>query len=177
MEILVTSKKDRIREFFLLHPTKEVHLRELARILKISFPWVRKITGILVKEGYLLKKEEGGLVIVKANRENFLFLALKRSYNLFAVNNSGLIPFLIDTYERPEAIVLFGSYSKGEDIEESDIDLAIITRRNEIIRLTEFEKKLQRKIKLLELKRKEIEKEFWNTLINGIVLYGYLELP
>lgn len=177
METLVTNKKDRVLIFFLQHPTKEVHLRELARILRISFPWIRKISSILVKEGYLSKKKERGFVLIKANRGHALFQASKRSYNLFSLYKSDLVLFLTEKYQRPEAIIVFGSYSRGEDTEESDIDIAVLTKRQEEINVSLFEKKLQRKIRILELKRKDIEKEFWNTLINGIVVYGYLELP
>jgi len=104
-----------------------------------------------------------------------LFRALKRSYNLFSLYRSELVNELTEIYNKPEAIVLFGSYSKGEDTEESDIDIAVITERQKDVNLAVFERRLYRKIKVLEIQRPRIEKEFWNTLINGIVLYGYLE--
>ena len=176
MEILVTNKKDLVLRFFLENPTTEIHLRELSRQTQISFPWVRKIVLQLSKEGYVLKKEERGLVLVKANRDNQLFLALKKSANFFSLFQIRLIEKLVELYERPQTIILFGSYSRGEDTEESDVDIAIITRRKCTISLSSFEKKLKRKIKILELKPEKIEKEFMNTLANGIVLYGYLEI-
>ncbi len=176
MEILVTSKKGKVLEFLIQNPAKEIHLRGLARKIKISFPWVRKLVYTLVKEQLALKRREGGLVLVKANRDNETFRAIKRSYNLFSLYNVGLVSKLVDFYERPEAIVLFGSYSRGEDTEVSDIDIAIITKRGHIPDLSQFDKCLNRKIKLLVLEREKIEKDFLNTLANGIVLSGYLEV-
>lgn len=175
MEILVTNKRDMVLKFFLDAPTKEVHLRELSRQLFISFPWVRKIILTLVKEGYIIRKDERGLVLVKANRDNPLFLGLKRSYNLFSLFQEKIVEKLVEAYGRPEAIILYGSYSRGEDIEGSDIDIAVITTRKCTCSFSSIEKKLKRKIKILELERKNIEKEFVNTLSNGIVLYGYWE--
>jgi len=43
--------------------------------------------------------------------------------------SSGLIALLKDKYEEPEAIVVFGSYARGEDTSESDIDIAVVTKK------------------------------------------------
>ena len=83
---------------------------------------------------------------------------------------------LIDVYGHPEAVVLFGSYAQGEDTENSDIDLAIITKRKMNLNMQSFQKKLGRKIKIQELEKAKITREFLTTLANGIVLAGYLEL-
>jgi len=45
-------------------------------------------------------------------------------------------------------VVLFGSYSKGEDIINSDIDIAVIGRKDKQIDLTIYEKKLEREINI-----------------------------
>lgn len=106
MEILVTNRKDRVLHFFLDNPTKEVHLWELSRLVGISFPLVRKIILLLVKEKLLLQRKEHGLVLIKANRENNIFLALKRSSNFFTLYQSGLVAELIDIYQRRGTLVL-----------------------------------------------------------------------
>lgn len=172
---LVTNKKGLVLEYFLKNPSKEFHLRELARKINVSFPWTRKIVNELAKEGYLAKKKLRGLVLVKADRESELFMALKRSYNLFKLYESGLVIYLVDTYTRPEAVIVFGSYNRGEDTENSDIDLAIITSKHKGTNVARFEATLQRKVKVIELQKRNISEEFWNTLINGTVLYGYLQ--
>ena len=172
----ITNKKGLVTEFFLQNPTREAHLRELARKTGISFPWVRKLVYGLAKEGLLLRKKEHGLVLIKANRDNRLFRAFKQSYNLLSLHTSGLVSKLDEEFHRPQAIVLFGSYSKGEDIETSDIDIAVISNKDYSADLSGFEKKLQRSIKIQVLPRERIEREFWNTLANGIVLSGYLDV-
>ena len=83
--------------------------------------------------------------------------------------------FLSDAFV-PDAIVLFGSASRGEDIEGSDIDLFLVAKEREI-NLRKFEKKLKRKISLhFEDSVSKVPKELMNNIINGIVVYGYLKV-
>ncbi|MBI2135546.1 nucleotidyltransferase domain-containing protein [Candidatus Woesearchaeota archaeon] len=101
---------------------------------------------------------------------------MKRLYNTYSLYESRLIEELKHFYEQPEAIILFGSYEKGTDNEKSDIDIAVITNKQKLPELTRFEKKLKRKIDILTIDLKSASKEFKNSLANGIVLEGYLEL-
>lgn len=165
----------KVMKLFFEQPERKFHLRELERLTKLSLPGVRKIVEKLEREGLLLaKKEKHVKNFYAARNEKFVFL--KRSYNLYSIFTSGLLDFLKDLYEEPEVIVLFGSYSRGEDISKSDIDIAIITPKHASSDLSAFEKKLDRKIKLYEIRIKRAEPEFLNTLANGIVLYGYLKV-
>ena len=72
---------------------------------------------------------------------------------------------------------MFGSYAKGEDTEQSDIDIAIITKDNARLELKPYESKLSRKINIIEIDLASSKKEFLNTIANGIVIDGYLTLP
>jgi len=164
-----------VMELFFKHPERKFHLRELERLTKLSMPGVRKIVNKLVKEDLLESKKEKMVKNFFAKR-NEKFVQNKRAYNLYSVFSSDLLSFLKNKYEEPEAIILFGSYSKGEDISKSDIDIAVITQKHEKLNLLPFEKKLARKIKVYETKLGRAEKEFINTLINGIVIYGYLKV-
>ena len=73
----------------------------------------------------------------------------------------------------PKFISLIGSYSRGEDIENSDIDIIIDSGKKKVIDLRNFEKKFGRKIHLIIMPQK-VSDEFFNNLINGIVVYGVL---
>ena len=76
----------------------------------------------------------------------------------------------------PKSIVLFGSFSKGEDIESSDIDIFVEAEEMEID-LTKFEKKLSRKINLyFDENLKKLGKNLKENIINGIVLGGVIEI-
>jgi len=76
-------------------------------------------------------------------------IALKRSTQpLQPPLSTGLVSRLIDFYNVPECICLFGSYAKGEDIGESDIDLAIVTSNKKLSDLGSYEETLKRKISI-----------------------------
>jgi predicted nucleotidyltransferase len=170
------TKRGKLVEFLLTNPTREFHLRGLSRAVGMSPAGILKA----LKEteiASVTKNKENNLTTIKANRESEEFKARKKSFNLLQIYQSGLFQYLIDTYNHPEAIVLFGSYEKGEDTEESDIDIAIITNHHKKLNLKKYETALSRTITIKELAKEKIEKEFWNTLANGIVLTGYLDLP
>jgi len=164
----------KILQLFFDYPTKHFQLREICRILKLGMPSVINHVKKLEKWGFL-KKEKKRVYNSYTSRRNDLFKLYKRNDILLRLHESGLIEFLADVF-LPDVIVLFGSASRGEDIEESDIDLLIIAKEKEI-NLERFEKKLKRKITLnFETKVSNIPKELLNNIINGIVLYGYLKV-
>jgi len=157
------------------NPTYGFHIRELARKTNLNPNTIISITDDLKKKNLVIKRKNKNLVEVKANIEDIKFIRSKRCFNLKQLYDSGLVDFLIDFYNGPEAIVVMGSYSRGEDIEKSDIDVVIITPKKEAPEASMFEKRLMRKIHILVVKYQELSKEFYKNLINGIVLHGYLK--
>lgn len=164
----------RVMEIFFKAPYTPIHIRELARRTKISSAGIIKIVKRLKKEKLLITQKRANLEEIKPDFEG-RFLQMKRIYNIFSLSDSGLIDALEDFYEQPTAIVLFGSYAQGMDAEKSDIDIAILSGKNEEIDLEKFEKKLERKINIY-LNLNKMTAEFKNSLANGIVLKGYLEI-
>ena len=86
----------------------------------------------------------------------------------------GLVNYLHEKFPL-NVIILFGSYSRGEDIEKSDIDIALDTKEK-ILELKEFEKKLNKKINIEFIDFNKISKELRDNIINGIILSGYMQL-
>ena len=156
------------------NPTYMFHVRELARITKLNPNTIINITDKLKKQKIIIKGKHKSMVEIRANIEDINFIRMKKIYNLGQIYKAGLVDFLIEYYDNPESIILFGSYSRGEDIEKSDIDLVIITNKKEIPNFTLFETKLRRKLHILNFKREDISDELYRNLINGIVLHGYL---
>ena len=95
----------------------------------------------------------------------------KRAENLLQLAESGLIDHLARA--NPTAtIVLFGSYSRGEDTITSDIDIAIIGPSRDTD-LAAFETKLFRTISINRYESfKTIHAQLRENLCNGIVLAG-----
>ena len=141
-------------------------------MLKLGMPSVINHVKKLEKEG-LIEKKKRGVYESYVSGKNDLFRIYRRNDLLLRMHESGLIDFLAEEF-MPDAIVLFGSCARGEDIETSDIDLLVVSKEKEV-RLKKFESVLKRKISLhFEENVSEIPKELLNNIINGMVLHGYL---
>jgi predicted nucleotidyltransferase len=148
--------------------------REIAKILRVSPTAVaNSIKGI--REFVVVEKTKT-INFIFLNRDNPLVIELKRVENLKNIYLSGLSVFLAQELAG-STIILFGSYSRGEDIINSDIDIAIIERKDKILSLEKYEKILNRKINIQFYKSwKEIQSHLKNNILNGIILNGSVEL-
>ncbi len=163
-----------LQEFF-NSPKKNFQMRELSRKIKLAQSSVINHLNTLAKEKIILKEKKGIYPSFRANRENEEFKLLKKQNLLWRIHKSKLLDYLEEKI-KPDCIILFGSASKGEDTEESDIDLFIQAKETSL-NLENYEKTLNRKINpLFEAKLKTLNKELLNNLINGQVLYGYLQV-
>ena len=167
--------KDKIKEYFFLNPTIKLRVRQIERIVKVPLPSVIRYTKELEKESILTSSEIANIRVFLANRAPKQFLLEKRLFNI--KNISTLTDFLIEELSNPN-IVIFGSYSKGEDLENSDIDIYIETASKKKLNLEKFEKLLQRKIHVFVYKNiNTIEnKELANNILNGIIINGFVEV-
>lgn len=165
----------RVMRLFFEGPEKQFHIRQIARLTGISSTGIIKIVKKLKAQGILKSRKERMVEAVEADFEG-RFPHLKRAYNLISLYDCGLVKALRDFFEEPKTIILFGSYAEGADISRSDIDIAIITQKDELPNMEKFEKRLHRRIKLITLTLDKAAAEFKNSLANGIVLSGYLEI-
>lgn len=175
--MITKSIKDKIKEYFMQNPSQRLRVRQIERKLKLPLPSVIKYCKELKKEGILKIFEIERVKFYTSDRASKIFLLEKKLFNIRLIFNSGLIEHLIKEYSNP-AIVLFGSYSKGEDTETSDIDLYLESPKKETIKLNIFEEKLERKVQLFIFNSlsKIQNKELANNIINGITLNGHLEV-
>lgn len=175
--MLTENNKVNILRLFFEGPNVRLHLREVARRAELSATGAMKILGALEKEGLLEKERTALTVNYRGNYDNESFMALKRSLNLYSLSSCGLVSSLVEFYRIPECIILFGSYAKGEDTKESDIDIAVLTGLKDFPGLDIYEGSLKRKISLHLIENiKNETQEFINSLANGIVLHGYFEV-
>lgn len=167
----------RVAELIFNYPNKTFHIRELTRETKFSTTAVTK--AIQELENYKIITIEKTLLTtnIKADLESEAYRFYKLVFNLYRLERYNIIDNLNEMY-RPESITLFGSFARGEDIENSDIDILIITQKKpESINLETWEKEFNRKINLHFLESiQKSTKEFKNTIANGIVLRGYLRI-
>lgn len=169
--------KEKILNFFFTYPTKRLRLREIEREVKVPLPSAIRYTKELVKSSHLKSVKISNVTFYTADRSSRKFIVDKRLSNIKMLYDSGLVDFLIDEYSNP-TIILFGSYFKGEDIENSDIDLFILTSLKKKVELKQFEKALNRRLQLFLYNniRTLGNKDLMNNVINGFVLNGSLEV-
>lgn len=159
---------------FLDSPLDNFRLRELSRISGISPASVMNYLEEFEKEGLIRKYEKRNVPFYQAERDNEDFIFYKKISILYELKKSGLINYLWDNLY-PEAIILYGSYAKGESIEGSDIDIFIVGKERKIL-LDKFEKLFDREIHLMFKENpKKISKNLKSNLINGVVLKGYFD--
>jgi predicted nucleotidyltransferase len=126
LERLFTSKsRVKILELLLLDPTREFHLRKIARQTCVSPPYVKREIANLMALGLVLKRSQGNLTLFRLNRDSVIAEELKRiflkteSFGRFmrdSLNEVGNIRFAL----------IYGSFAKGEEAEKSDIDLLVV---------------------------------------------------
>ena len=168
------SNYDKVMGVFFDNPNEKFHIREIARITKLNPNTVLNMTKKLEKEE-LIKRERKRHDVELSAVFDEKFKLFKKIDNLKKIYDSGIINLLKEKFN-PEAIAIIGSYSIGEDVEESDIDFVIISKKEyESIDLSSFEKKFNRKIHLIVSYYNKISDEFYTNLINGIVLYGAIK--
>jgi predicted nucleotidyltransferase len=125
-----------------------------------------------LRKDKLVVTEKAGVALQISASLTEPFRQLKRVHNLEQIYESGLIDYLNELYRHPQAIVLFGSYSRGEDTERSDTDIAILTDKHLQPTMATFEKKIGRPISIHEVDTSRVSEEFKNSLCNGVVLEG-----
>ncbi|MBI1968949.1 nucleotidyltransferase domain-containing protein [Candidatus Woesearchaeota archaeon] len=155
-----------------------VNQHQIAQALHVSQPAVMKALPGLDKERFITVKQDplSKRWAIGLDKENRRVLHLKRADNLRHLYESGLSDFLENAFAGG-TIILFGSYSRGDDLENSDIDIAIIGRKEKKINLSTYEALLERKITLQFYESwGKIHKHLKENLCNGIVLVGGVEL-
>lgn len=169
--------KQIIKEYFFVNPSAKHRVREIERILRVPLPSVIRYCRELEKEGVLSTIKTGDVILYASDWDSERYHLEKKLYNLRVIYLSGIIEYLKQELSNPP-IILFGSFAKGEDTEESDIDLYVETHSKRDINLEKFEKLLRRKIQLFRNKSlNEISNHHLaNNIINGITLNNYIEV-
>ena len=180
-----TTLQSEIFRFLCIRAGMSFSLREIARSLKRSPTAVSSALQDLKKEGLIRIKKSGNinLLSIELNRDNEKAIELKRVENLKLIYESELAKFLSDSFPGC-TVILFGSYSRGDDIwtnedegHKSDIDIAVIGTKGKNMELTKFNKLLERDIIINSYPSfKEIHKHLRDSILNGILLSGSVDL-
>lgn len=173
-----TRLQNEIFRLLCIKAGKSLNQREIAHLLGVSSTAVAKAVKDLQKEELIIieKSRTMNLTLTILNRDNPLAIAYKRAENLKLVYETGLADYLESEFPGC-IIVLFGSYSIGEDTVNSDIDIAVIGAKEKQIALERYSKPLEREVYLHfyeDISR--INKNLKSNILNGITLSGVIEL-
>jgi len=176
------TARNRIFGVLFNYPDKEFSLSELAMEAGVAKANIGKILDELYKNEIIEITKLSKIWRIKANQRNWIFTKSKIVYNLNFVYQSGLVEFLADYFKNPKSIILFGSFRNGADNSDSDIDIAVENEEEKeyktiVLReLVDFEKTINRRIQIHIFNKKNIDKGLFNSIANGIVLFGFLEV-
>ena len=168
----------KVLTLFLENPYTGYYLRESARILDMDPMTVKRSLEILVKDEFLINYEEKNRILYQANLESPALRHFKISYNLSWLQEKNLVEFITNKMKSVTSIMLFGSFSKGENDENSDIDIVIISQSKDkpIAELTNL---LNKDVNLLNFtpaqwanQSKKNRAFYLDVIVDGVLLYG-----
>ena len=174
LEKLFTSKsRVKILELLLLNSEKEFHLREIARQTHVSPPYVKREMTNLLSLCLVSKRIQGNLTIFRLNKNSVISDELKRIF----LKTESLGQFIrsdLEAIGKVRFALIYGSFARGEEAENSDIDLLVIgdVHEKKIMGIIEkVEARIGREINCIawtEYELKEKAKE-GNPLLLGII--------
>lgn|SRR3989338_215714 len=173
-----TQLQASIFRFLCIKAGTSLNLRGISRSIKKTPTAISNALNDLKKEGLIKveKSKEINLLSIQLNRDNPKAIELKRVENLRLIYESELVGFLREGFPG-STIILFGSYSKGDDTTSSDIDIAIIGVKEKENDLAKFNKILERTITInFYSSFKSIHKNLLDNILTGILLSGGVEL-
>jgi len=170
-EIFSTKERVKILDFA-MYETEPLKVNKVAAELKLSKGLISKFFNILLKEEILIKKGSNFLIT-----KNTRVKAIKIMLNLSAFDTK-----TFRKYSFVKSAGIYGSYIRGENTKDSDIDIWIFiekAKEDELARLTNELKRMYGNIKPLYLTKEKInilkkqDNLFYNSLIFGsITLFG-----
>lgn len=110
-----------VLQMFLSRPSAERYQSEAVKESGLSYVTATKCLDLLLRNNMLIETWKGGLRIYRLNKGS---LAVRQMKILLS---STTIFDAIKNFESPDfEVYLFGSTARGEDLEDSDVDILII---------------------------------------------------
>ncbi len=167
---------------FFKYPRIDFSLSEVAKETNLSKATLSGVLSSLRSAGFVTTVDLGVIYRIRANTDAWIYKREKIVFNYANIVRSNIVEYLANKYNNPKCIVLFGSYRLGEDDIDSDIDIAVEVPDGEptgeftFPEFSDFEKLVKRKVIVRVFSRKEVDKNVFTGIANGIVLFGLLEV-
>lgn len=173
---------DKCLVWFYAYPMTKIGLTDLAKAINMSKTATKQIVEALIEIHFLNREVVGKAWLLSVDQKHPYFVTKKIPYNLSMIYESGILDAVYEAVPAARAIVLFGSYRWGTDIEESDIDIAVEVVDNrdlKIVQLGIIEQLGYRKkvpVNLHIFSRNKIDLNLFSNIANGVLLDGFLEV-
>ncbi|MGD2248761.1 MAG: nucleotidyltransferase domain-containing protein [Candidatus Methanofastidiosia archaeon] len=154
----------------ILNSNREFHLREIARKIDITPTYVKKELKNLQKLNLIVTSKKGNLSLFQINRDSIIFDELKSIFIKIEYFGELLKKSLKEL--KIDFGFIFGSFAKGIENTESDIDLFVVGEVDENDLLTiiqEIERQTKREINYIVWKKADLmERAKKHHLLNEI---------
>lgn len=178
----INTAEERAIFWFFAYPDKEFTFNEICKATNTSKTTAHFVVEALLKKELITKTVLGKLWRIKANNTSKEFIRGKIAYNLTLVYESKIVNYISENYPQARAIILFGSYRKGDDISNSDLDIAVELPGAEQIsinkdsEMAQFGYRTNVPVNIHFFSRKSIDLNVFSNIANGIILEGFLEV-
>lgn len=172
---LFSSTRAELLSLFFNNPDSKFYLREIARHIGKDAAGIKRELDSLVKIGLLAMEKRGIQKYYSADKNSPIFSEMKGL--IFKTTGAqGSIKAALSRLKGVRTAFIYGSFAKGSEKEESDINLLVvgqvnITELNDVV--MGLEEKLQRDIDYLVFdeqeyrKRKESRDPFIRNILKG----------
>jgi len=149
MKSFLTKNQLLLLRLFYTNPEKSFYMQEIGKILGKKPGTFQRTLNTLVREGILESEYQANARYFRVNTKNMLYPEFQRIIAKSA-GVEGSLKDLVNELSDIRIAILYGSFAKGTERKDSDIDLLIVGNPNtedELLRrLKAIEKSLQREI-------------------------------
>lgn len=163
----------KILSFLSRHPGRIFCEREIQKNTKTSIGSVNQTLKLLLELKIVTREKKGNVFLYRINSENYLLKYFKILENLLYVHN-----FVEEVKPYASEIILYGSCAKGENTENSDIDIFIKTEyKPQVRKIVNKYIGMDDSFKVVMLdpmeiaSSKKVDEVFYNEIKKGIVLW------
>lgn len=138
---LYFTNKQKVLAFLLEHSDKKFYDREVSNLSGVSKAGTNFALRELHNEGLIKREKKGRMYFYYIDTKDPIVKQLKITQNI-----AKLSPLLKKLEPLSIKIILYGSAAKGQNTEESDFDIFILTRETDKIKSIIFRSPLRKKI-------------------------------
>ncbi|MFH0986634.1 MAG: nucleotidyltransferase domain-containing protein, partial [Candidatus Micrarchaeota archaeon] len=121
-------KNEVILNYFLDKPSAKIHIKELARKLKISPRTSHIYLNEFADNRILAKEKIANALFFSLKNDSPLIKQMKKTRILSFLDKKAFVKNVLKENPQTTSIVLYGSYATGEYDEKSDVDILMISK-------------------------------------------------